>query len=234
MNTPDKFSFYKEHPKTCEPDDFWGQVMRTVNGKPVGEEQIQMIIDSVISTLEITESDVLLDLCCGNGALTDRLFKVCQGGFGVDFSEPLIDTARRYFQVLPHRNYLLSDIEDYLRNTSDPQRFTKCLCYGSFMFLPDDKAVTVLRQIHSRFRHINRVYIGNLPDRERLSNFLAGRNLQDITTNDPSSPIGIWRTGNEFAELAGASGWRVHIQQMPDEFYAAAYRFDALLSREED
>ena len=76
MNTPDKFSFYKEHPKTCEPDDFWGQVMRTVNGKPVGEEQIQMIIDSVISTLEITESDVLLDLCCGNGALTDRLFKV--------------------------------------------------------------------------------------------------------------------------------------------------------------
>ena len=102
------------------------------------------------------------------------------------------------------------------------------------MFLPDDKAVTVLRQIHSRFRHINRVYIGNLPDRERLSNFLAGRNLQDITTNDPSSPIGIWRTGNEFAELAGASGWRVHIQQMPDEFYAAAYRFDALLSREED
>jgi len=30
---------YKEYPKTLDPDDVWGQVRRTVNGKPVSEDQ---------------------------------------------------------------------------------------------------------------------------------------------------------------------------------------------------
>ena len=231
MNTQDKFSFYKEHPKTCKPDDFWGQVMRTVNGQPVGEEQIQMIVDSIMSALEISESDVLLDLCCGNGALTDRLFKVCQGGLGVDFSEPLIETAHQYFQSLPHRIYELWDVEQYVRSASDTEQFTKCMCYGSFMYLPEDKAVEVLRLINARFKRIERLFIGNIPDKAKVDVYCAKKKLQHIATDDPASPIGIWRTREEFKKLTNASGWIVSFTEMQESFYSSGYRYDALLFR---
>lgn len=231
MNTTDKFSFYKEHPKTCEPDDFWGQVMRTVNGRPVGEEQIRMIIDSIKSALDIVETDVLLDLCCGNGALTDRLFKLCRGGLGVDFSEPLIEIAHRYFQSLPYRKYELWDVEDFLRNTSGTGWFTKCLCYGSFMYLPEEKAVGVLQLINSRFERIERLFIGNIPDKTKLGVYCSEKKLKHMATDDPASPIGIWRTRDEFEKLSNANGWNVSFTEMPDSFYSSGYRYDALLFR---
>lgn len=75
-----KYAFYKEHPKTCARDDFWSQVKRTVNGKPVSQDQIEMIVDAVISGLSLGMDDRLLDLCCGNGALTRYFFARCSGG----------------------------------------------------------------------------------------------------------------------------------------------------------
>ena len=205
--------------------------MRTVNGKPVGEEQIELIVNTIIEALEIKQSDILLDLCCGNGALSDRIFSVCNGGLGVDFSEPLIEIARRYFQSFPHRKYELWDIEDYVSNTQDTGNFTKCLCYGSFMFLPEEKASNVLRRIHSRFQGIDRIFIGNLPDKARLTNYLTARKLKGLRTDDPSSPIGIWRSTSDFIKFAGGCGWDATIKKMPDNFYGASYRYDALLCR---
>ena len=32
---------HKEYPKTCDPNDFFGQVKRTVNGQPISEEEIE-------------------------------------------------------------------------------------------------------------------------------------------------------------------------------------------------
>ena len=47
---------------------------------------------------------------------------------------------------------------------------------------------------------------------------------------EPRSPIGVWRSPAEMADLAGP-GWRVSVHRMPPEFFAAHYRFDALLVR---
>jgi hypothetical protein len=44
---------YKELPKLCEPDDFLGQVKRTVNGKPVSQEQIDIIIAAITNGLKL-------------------------------------------------------------------------------------------------------------------------------------------------------------------------------------
>ena len=110
--TNDKFSFYKEHPKTCDADDFWGQVKRTVNGEPVSQEQIDMIIDAVVLGLELSEKDTLLDLCCGNGALSTLFFDRCQGGIGIDFSEYLVGIANDNFAKNGSREFFLGDVVD--------------------------------------------------------------------------------------------------------------------------
>ena len=44
MDKRDNAFVHKEFPKQFSKDDFWSQIKRTVDGKPVSEENIDMII----------------------------------------------------------------------------------------------------------------------------------------------------------------------------------------------
>lgn len=112
--------FYKLFPESCAPDDYWRQVGRTVNGKPVSEAQIGMIVDAVNAGLELGKEDRLLDLCCGNGALTRYFLSRCRGGVGIDFSPSLIKIARRDFLHRTSESYELMDAVDYVQHTTHP------------------------------------------------------------------------------------------------------------------
>ena len=228
----DDFSFYKEYPKTCRDDDFWGQVKRTVNGKSVSEEQISMIVSACSNALNLNKNDELLDLCCGNGALTDRLFNYCHGGLGVDFSEHLIGIANKYFNKSPERQYLLKDVAHFFVEPYRPEKYTKVLCYGAFSYLEQSRAELVLSQLHQKFVNVTHVFIGNCPDKKLSNNFYSERNLSSQILDDPSSAIGIWRTKEEFTSLSEKCGWKVTFSKMPPEYYAVDYRYDVELTRE--
>jgi len=227
----EKFTFYKEHPKTCSPNDFWGQVKRTVNGTPVSQDQIEMIVDAVVAGLELNKKDTLLDLCCGNGALSTLLFDRCAGGLGVDFSEYLISIANRYFVKPPDQTYILQDVLEFCENPITPHRFSKLVCYGSFSYLEEDIAEKILVLVNNNFPNLQRIFIGNCPDKNLLTDFIDGRKFTPGTENDPDSPIGIWRTREEFISMAIRSGWQVSIHKMPSQYYAAHYRYDVILYR---
>lgn len=225
------FSLYKEHPKTCAPDDFWGQVKRTVNGQPVPEDQIAMIVEAICQGLSLKSSDMLLDLCCGNGALTDRILDRCAGGLGVDFSEKLIETAHTFFQAAPERRYVLGDVVDYVRSETKPENFTKILCYGSFAYLEADRAEELLRNCFEIYSNASIMFIGNCPDKSQISAFFTEKTYTPGIEDEPDSAIGIWRTKDEFAELADRTGWKATFLKMPPSFYASRYRYDVVLRR---
>jgi SAM-dependent methyltransferase len=225
-----QFLSYDAHARRCAPDDFWGQVRRTVGGRPVDDHQIAMIEDAVRMALQITADDVMLDLCCGNGALSDRIFACCRGGVGVDSSPFLIDVARRHFERAADRTYILDNVEDYVATTPNPHRFTKALCYGSLQYLSREAAACMLRALRRRFSGISRLFIGNLPDRALLAAFYRAQDYVPGVEDNCEAPLGIWRTAAEFAELAAVTGWRAEFSRMPSSFYAAHYRYDALLT----
>jgi len=227
----EKFSFYKEHPKTCRPDDFWGQVKRTVNGKPVSQDQIDMIVDAVVAGLELDQNDILLDLCCGNGALSTLLFKHCRGGLGVDFSEYLVSIANRYFANPPAETYVIQDIVEFCENPLTPHRFSKMVCYVSFSFIETHRAEALLSLLKSHFPNLQRAFIGNYPDKKFMTEFYGDRPIDPGTENDPDSPIGIWRTQEEFVSMANRCGWQATIHKMPSQYYASHYRYDVILSK---
>ena len=221
--------FYQQHPQTCDPDDFWGQVKRTVNGKPVPQEHIDMIVAAVCDGLQLARDDVLLDLCCGNGALTTYFFQRCAGGLGVDYSEYLIRVAQRHFVNRPDEEFLLEDVVSFARAFPQPERFTKALCYGSFQYLPREHAVDLLRLLHTRFAGLSAFFIGNVPDRQRAADFL-GNAMEHTDLDSCETPIGIWRSQGEFEQLAAAAGWKATFRQMPRGYYGAHYRYDVVLA----
>lgn len=221
--------FYKEHPKTCAPDDFWGQVKRSVNGKPVSQDQIDMIVTAILTALKPTNNDFLLDLCCGNGALTRYILDKCKGGTGVDFSEYLINVAIKNFVKKNTENFLLGDALTYAEEETFPLQYTIALCYGSFQYIPKDDSIKLLKVINNRFINIKSLFIGNLPDKSMIKSFYKNQEYYQGIEDDHTSAIGIWRTKEELSYLANKTGWNTIFSKMPENFYANKYRYDVLL-----
>ncbi|MGF7176571.1 class I SAM-dependent methyltransferase [Azospirillum doebereinerae] len=231
MSSDSSHYMFKHHPETCDPDDHWGQVKRTINGKPVSPEQIALIVTTIKNGLSLAGDDVLLDLCCGNGALTTHLFEICRGGLGVDYSDFLIGVANQRFTRGPSERYRLADALDYVRTESDPQAFTKILCYGAFPYFSHDAAHGLLQGLSERFDRATHLFLGQMPDKTRMKAFFADRDPAPGEEDDPASLLGIWRTPAELAALAEAAGWTARCERMPAHFFASHYRFDAVLTR---
>jgi cyclopropane fatty-acyl-phospholipid synthase-like methyltransferase len=221
---------HKEFPKSCDPNDFFGQVKRTVNGKPVGPEQINMIINAIVNGLELKKEDVLFDLGCGNGALSVLMFNSISKYVGIDFSEYLVEIAKKNFEKEGYRFYCAEAAEYLNRAVPDPE-FTKGLCYGVFSYFEKEAARGMLGNLHSKFTGISHFYIGNIPDRDRADRFFYKDIDYSKMIDDPQSSIGIWWTQDEITRLAAETGWKVKFHQMPENYYSAHYRFDAILVR---
>ena len=222
---------FKIYPATLDPKDYWGQVKRTVNGLPVSEAQIEMIVLAIDNGLALAEhgDDRMLDIGCGNGALSSLLFRKLSSFLGIDFSEYLISVAKRDFEKLPDFQFKVEDAISYVLSESDPLNFNKVLCYGCFSYFHE--AENLLRILHDRFTNVERIFIGNLPDRDRAHLFYRdGLPLSD-ELNNSDSKIGIWRTEAEFNKLARSANWTCQFVKMSDSFYASHYRYDVILTR---
>lgn len=222
---------HKDFPKTKDETDFWGQVSRTINGEAVSDEQIEMIVDAVKTNLCLTGTDQLLDLGCGNGALASYFFADIDKYHGVDFSSYLIEIANKYFKQPEKSSFTNLDIVSFLKCVQSPERFSKCLCYGVFSYLSHSEANEALEILFHRFENLNRVFIGNLPDRARADSFFYDHIDYTDLLDDNLSSIGIWRDQSSFKTMAKQAGWLAEFHQMPDSFYASHYRFDVLLTR---
>ena len=222
---------HKEYPKTCDPDDFWGQVKRTVSGVAVSQAQIDMIVAAVTEGLSLKKDDVVLDIGCGNGALSHYFFDSCCQMFGIDFSEYLISVAKANFEKPPFYLFKEIDAAHYVDWEPETDRFTKALCYGCLPYLSHSDTEHVLYRLSEGFRNITTFYIGNLPDKDRAHLFYGKGQVLGGVLEDRTSPIGIWRTKEEMTELATNTRWNVRFHSMPDNFYAAHYRYDAVLSK---
>ncbi|HMR69144.1 MAG TPA: class I SAM-dependent methyltransferase [Rubrivivax sp.] len=218
---------------TVVPDDdeLWRQIKRTVNGKPVGPEQIRLIVDAIVDGLDLAPSDTVLDIACGNGALTRHLVDRVSSVHGSDISRALIDVASTHFTRPGRCSFEVADAASSVRTIERPERFTKVLCYGSFSYFSPQDAAIVLKGLHDRFMRVDRVFVGNLPDRDLAGRFYRAGIDPAPLLDDAASAIGQWRTAAQFDALARASGWSCQIRRMPASFYAAHYRYDAVLER---
>src|SRR5689334_17612793 len=88
--------------------DFCRQVGRTVRQVSYSEGQLDAVSERVLSLLDPTPGATLLDLACGNGLITARLVPGFRTVTAVDFSRPLIDTARAHFPAA-NLDYRLGD-----------------------------------------------------------------------------------------------------------------------------
>jgi protein-L-isoaspartate O-methyltransferase len=217
---------YLERPKQFARNDFWRQVRRTINGEPVTEEQIQLIALQIVSGLQLGKNDRLLDIGCGNGALTMAIAPYASDVLGMDYSEYLIGVAKEYFETSRVR-FLQMSIDEMLTGDLNA-RYNKALLYGVSSYLNDD----LLRRLIGWYfsEHRGRMFIGNVRDKALAAKFYQ-EPKSDTELDDHTTSIGKWRTPQWFEALAREIGVTVEFMKMPGEFYLSGFYFDVVLER---
>lgn len=221
---------YKDYPKTLPADDLWGQVRRTVHGKPVPETEIEKMVHSIRQGLMFQSTDVLLDIGCGNGALTQRFFNDCAQVHGVDHSDYLVSVANERFSDV-QRSFECMEVDAYMTAAAEPQRFTKVLCFGTLGYFSEASVILMLSQLWLRFTSVQRVYLGNLPDPDRAHAFYGNTNFTSADLLQHQSQIGCWRSPAQIQALAAAAGWASEYQAPAADFYQSHYRYNMILKR---
>ncbi|ATC64747.1 hypothetical protein CMV30_12675 [Nibricoccus aquaticus] len=222
---------HKEHPKRFARDDFWSQIKRTVNGQPVSEHDIQLIVGQIERHIHFSATSHLLDIGCGNGALAARLFQRIAKYTGVDFSPYLLEIAREYFRPNENVAYIESDARAFVTNHTATQTIDKVMLYGCMSYFSRDDFRAMSGALVARFHNVDTVFLGNVPDISSAADFFAARQIASYELGNPHTPIGVWWAQQELVSLGTQLGFSARCVKMPPEFYGHRYRFDVIWSK---
>ena len=219
---------HKEFPKSVGKKEFWKQIKRTINGVEVSENDINMIVEAIRNALKLNKEDHLLDLGCGNAALASKFFKDIKSYSGFDFSDYLLGIAKENFFLKGKTNFKLFDMRNDKINNCGLETVNKVLIYGTISYLSKSDVKSLISNLMSELKNIERIFIGNVPNINFSSEFFARRGLKPTQINDPNSPIGVWWDPDELAEIFMSSNLDVEIKNMPESFYGHKIRFDII------
>jgi len=119
--------------------DFLKHVGHTEGGLPISEQQFEQMVSQLNELLDPEPNDRLLDLCCGNGIITQMVSSSVKQAVGVDLSEKMVRLARKHHGAT-HISYYKQDVLT-LHNVADIKHrsFSKILMHGGLQhFNPED------------------------------------------------------------------------------------------------
>lgn len=208
--------------------DFLRQVGKTVNGQPITPSNIDVIVDNIVEQLKLSREDRVLDLCCGNGLITNRCSLHCQHIIGVDFSKPLIRIASTHFGGKNIR-YVEADVS-HLPDWLFDEPFTKIYMYEGLQHIGVVGTKSLLLNLRNSAVRAAPIFLGSVPDRACLWNFYNTRARRDEyyrRIEEGTEPIGHWWNKSALARLCHACGYKVKFTPS-NPLHVSHYRFDAL------
>ena len=166
----------------------------------------------------------LVDVGCGNGALTNLVGGHYKKVLGIDPSDYLIEIAKEFFENRT-LNFFVAEAIDYTKLRSD-DIYDHALMYGVSSFLSDEE----LEYFFEEFLESGgqRLFIGAVRDLKQRKSFYKRKNLP-LDENCKETVMGIWRDISYFYSLASSRNCHCSISKMPKDFYASTYYFDVLL-----
>ncbi len=212
------------------PDSPLKQVAATVYGREVDRTQLDLIINAISTSLALSPTDQVADLCCGNGVITKEIATLCRHVDGVDFSENLIANARATHAAL-NIEYSVSDVamlpDEFFKHPNKAY-----MCYA-VQHLSAAAVSALLRQICQESQ-LTSFFISGIPDIEKLGAFydtdekMAFYRMKEAA-GEPH--LGKWWSHAELESLANSAGLGFQFVPQPPTLFTAHYRFDCLIFR---
>jgi len=211
-------------------NDLLYQIGATVNGKPITKLQHSEIVNSITTGLELNPKDNVLDLCCGNGIITNDISRIVNKVIGIDGSESYIANARK----IKNNHNIIYRCDDVLnfRKYIVGENINKVLFYASLAYFSKEELINII--LNLKQENIEMVYMGSILDKNKKFKFFNTfkRKIHYlfnylILRNDLG--LGNWWSKREIIKIAAAQGFKIDILDQNPILHTAHYRFDALL-----
>jgi 2-polyprenyl-3-methyl-5-hydroxy-6-metoxy-1,4-benzoquinol methylase len=214
--------------------EFLKQVGKTVHGQSISDDQFKQIILEMTDRLDLGSDDVVLDLCCGNGLITNEFARVVRSIVGVDYSLSLINIARKYHS--PRNTYYINtsifdltreDIEDFIP-------FSKVYMYEALQHFQRKDLFRILRFILPICTKNVVIFFGSVPDKARLWKFYDSpmRRLNYLKRKlQRQEAIGTWWKRGFIQDVCNRMGLHCEFFQQHEMLHTSHYRFDFRVTR---
>lgn len=225
-------AYWNAATEVTELGDLLGQVGKTVGGTPITQSQLDTLVAQIAEGLQLTPTDGVLDLCCGNGVLTARIAVACREVLGVDYSAPLIRTAQR-FHTRPNVRYLCQSVLDITPSALEgASPFDKVYLYEALQHFSPAQYGPLLDTIASVSSPRFIAYFGSIPDEDRLWQFYnTPERVAEYHRRiaEGREAIGTWWNRQYLASQAAAHGFACEFIDQDPSLHTAHYRFDMRL-----
>ena len=218
-------------PRKFDGHDHLRQVGKTVDGIPIAHEQIDLIAIEIRNQLRLRPTDVLLDLCCGNGLITARLAKFCHSVVGVDFSRPLIDIARRD-HMPANVSYHIDQVPDLDGLPALDRSFTRILMYDALQYFGPEDLQGLLIRLDTLADDDCLMMFGGVPhrpDRMRLHGSAWEKFRYAYYRLTGRDRLGSWWRDEDFRRATAQAGREYRLHRQRPDLYNASFRVDVTI-----
>lgn len=217
--------FWDKQAEASDADQQVGRITR--DGKAVAPE---IIAAHIAQLLDLQADDKLLDVCCGNGALTHLLAKKAAFCSGVDLSPKQIELAKNRYPAGDWHCLPAQEVTQLSR------QYHKIALYFSFQyFTRDAEALAVLQALKSVLLPGGRILLGDIPDAAHWWTYYGSwwARLRWLWHRLLSrEDMGRFWRQIDLARLAQQAGLNIRFLAEPAELPFAWYRFDAILEHQ--
>lgn len=206
------------------------QIGRSINRMPISEDLWQKTLEHIYYQMDISEQDIILDLCAGNGLISIPLSKKVKKIVAVDISQKLIN-------LLDDNKIInITTINDDIRKLKFKDRsFSKIIFYFAIQHFSERDIISLFEKVYSWLKPGGIFYIGDIPNIEKLFLFFNTKEREkiffdSITIEKPI--IGTWFHKSFLEKLGLYIGFnKIEIITQPNNFINSHYRFDMKLLR---
>ena len=193
--------------------------------------QICLLVEPVRSALNLRPDDHLLDLCCGNGLVTNALSKHCGLVIGIDYAADLIEMAHRR-SAAPNVTYLHGDAAQIV-GAGLPSGLPHKVCMNQDLQYFTE---VTLRDLLNSLRTARgggdlAILFTDVPDATRLNNFYdTPERREDFRRRRAArnEAIGGWWSPDHLRTIFKDAGYALEVRPQDAARFAAHYRFDLM------
>lgn len=221
-------TYWKESTKN-ESNKF-KQVQRTKQGVLLTSNELNLYVEYLSETIELGKGDFVLDLCCGNGLITDELAPKCAKITGVDFTQALIDVANNHLS--PNQQYICSDVQKVHEILEG--KFDKIILLFSLQYFTIQQLETLIGHLIPLLNNDGVIFFSDIPNIEKQGK-LSGTGLEKLKYK-VKYLIGKDQTGKfwskaELDNICANLNLQGQFINQPSELPYADYRFDYLIKK---
>lgn len=215
--------------RVLQSDDLFWQVGKTVDGQPVGNKQLALIVDQIKNQLELQDTDHVIDFGCGNALITKEIVPFVEHITGIERNHALYQQACSYAD-LPNLSLINADI---MNEQSFDEQVNKGYCYEVIQHLTHKQLEQFLIKIKTIIPTGGLFFLGGIPDEERKWEFYDSverkKSLSKGLFETGKDPVGTWFFSEYFHYLAKNIDIEVQVLNQSPNVYTSHYRFDCLL-----